>query len=493
MLVLSRFRTGFVVGAAALVLAACDDGPLTAPDPASDSPSDALSRTTTLTQLRDRAGARPVRLEIDVRAGGPPWVAREVEQEDDDDHDEKIEARIVAADPGAGTVVLGLAGLVIDLSATGRFRAEGAGELSREAFFARVGSALEAGRTPGVELRRRLPSSAQGPNDATFLPLDARLDDDAEFGKLEVLVDGRHVTAESDGRGRVTVFGIEIVVDPSLGSRVRERTERGDGAVEIEGVVEAVDVSGGRVLLFGGVELRIVEGTRFDDDGSDDELGSLDEVAVALAAGYWVEVEAEAVRGDDGAWIAVEAEFEVEDDVDDDDLPGSFEFEGDVVAADPALGMFTLADGTALTLDSSTRVDDEGDLFTLEQVVAALAEGVVVEAEGHLLPDAGAPGGLRVVSVTFEADDDGDGSGREFEGRLVAVDAGAGLFTLADGVSYQVTEATTFETDGDLFSLAAAGEALASGEAVTMEGDAVADASAPGGWRVVQVKIEIDD
>jgi hypothetical protein len=488
-------RTTLTASLLAMLLAGCTDDTGTAPLIHDDDAPAVLSRPATLGQLQDRARSAPLRLEIEVRPGGPPWIAREVEIENDDDDEEKLESRIASADAAAGTLTLILGDLTVDVSGASRFRAEGSGDVSMAGFFERVDAALAAGRTPGVELRRRLPTEPQDPNDPGFLPRDVRLDDDAETGELEVLVDGRHVTTDSDSSGRITVFGIEIVVDRSLGSEVGERTEQGDGAVEVEGLVDTVDPAGGTVTVRGGPTFRIVPGTRFDVD--DDEPSSLAQVADALAAGHWVEVEGELVRDTDGSWIAVEVEFGVEDDADD-DVHGSHEFEGRVTAADPAARSFTLGNGQTLTIDEGTRIEGDGDLFSLEQVAAALAASVQVEAEGHVLPDAAAPGGLRVVSVKFETDDDGDdGDGddgaREFDGVAVAVDAAAGTFTLESGATYGVDDTTRYEADGDLFSLAAAADALAQGKKVEMEGDAVPDASAPGGWRVSSLKIEVDD
>lgn len=486
-------RAALAASIVAVALAACTDDTLVAPDVEDD--AIALSRSTSLVHVRDRAAAAPVRLEIDVRSGGPPWVAREVEIEDDQDQEEEVESRITAADPAAGTITLALGDLRIDVSAANRFRAEGVGDVSMSSFFDRVTSALAAGRSPGVELRRRLPSMPQAPDDPTFVPRDVRLDDDAEFGKLEMLVDDRHVVADSDSVGRLTVLGIEIVVDRSLGSSVGERTDRGDGASEVEGIVESVSPAEGRVRILGGPEFRIVAGTRveFDDDGP----STLAQVADAVAAGHWVEVEGELVRDQDGGWVAVEVEFEIEDDVDD-DVPGSFEFEGHVVAADPSEGSFSFSDGRSYVLDAGTRVDPEGDVFSLEEVASALVAGLAVEAEGHVLPDSSAPGGARVVTVKFETDQDdddpdGDDGSVEFEGMLQTVDAVAGTFVLANGLAYGLTEATRFEADGDLFSLSSAAAALAQGKAVKMEGDAVQDSNAFGGWRVISLKIEVDD
>ncbi|MBT8405163.1 MAG: hypothetical protein KJP18_14970, partial [Gemmatimonadetes bacterium] len=437
-------RTTLAAGLLAAGLAACSDDTATTPLVFDDDAPSALSRPASLGQLQDRAAAAPLRLEIEVRPGGPPWIAREVEIENDDDDEEKIESRIASADALAGSITLVLGDLTVDVSAASRFRAEGTGDVSMAGFFERVDAALAAGRTPGVELRRRLPAEPQDPDDPSFLPRDVRLDDDADVGELEVLVDDRHVAADSDSSGRITVFGVEIVVDRSLGSEVGERTERGDGAVEVEGLVEAVDPAGGSVAIRGGLTFRIVPGTRFDAD--DDEPSSLAQVADALAAGYWVEVEGELVRDTDGSWIAVEVEFEIEDDADD-DVFGSSEFEGQVTAADPVARSFTLQNGQTLTLDDGTRIEDDGDVFSIEQVAAALGASLYVEAEGHVLPDATAPGGMRVVSVKFETDDDDadDDGTSEFEGVAAAVDAGAGTFTLANGATYGVDDATRYE------------------------------------------------
>ena len=491
----SPLNTTLLASLAAAALVACSDGTATAPVLDDETPV-ALSRPASLGQLQARAATAPIRLEIEVRPGGPPWIAREVEIENDDDDEEKIESRITSADAAAGTITLVLGDLTVDVTAASRYRAEGTGDVSLNGFFDRVDAALAAGRTPGVELRRRLPSEPQDPGDPSFVPRDVRLDDDADIGKLEVLVDDRHVSLDSDSSGRITVLGIEITVDPARGTEVGERTEQGDGAIEIEGLVDDVDPAAGTVLVRGGLVFRVVPGTRFDAD--EGEPSSLAQVADALAAGHWVEVEGELVRDDDGAWIAVEVEFEVEDDADD-DVHGSNEFEGRITAVDATAGSFTLHNGLTLTLDEGTRIEGDGDLFSLDQVAAALAASLQVEAEGHVLPDASAPGGMRVVSVKFETDDDdddgdGDDDGTtEFEGIAAAVDAGAGTFTLANGVIYQVDTDTRYEADGDLFSLAAAADALASGKKVEMEGDAVPDAAASGGWRVVSVKIEVDD
>ncbi|HKK93232.1 MAG TPA: DUF5666 domain-containing protein [Longimicrobiales bacterium] len=473
--------------------AGCDSPTPTGPGiPTGEDPT-LLSTVSDIGKVADRAASAPLRVEIEVRRGGPPWIAREVEVEDDRDREEEIESRIAAADASAGTVELVFGGLVIDVAGARRFRVEGVGDVTRDAFFARVESALAAGRRPGVELSRPLPATPQSPDDPGFSAVDVELDGDADVGELEVLIDERHLTVGAAGAGVIRVFGVDIVVDPALGTETRERSEDGDDAIEVEGLVSSVDPGSGRVDLVDGRTFFVVSETRFETDDDDDTLSSLEQVADALSAGHWVEVDAEVVASDDGALIAVEVEFEIEDDADEDDLPGATEVESLVVSADPGAGTFSLANGWTLAIETSTRIDDDGDLRSLAEVADALANGLLVEAEALVVGNGA--GGFRLVEVEFELEDGDDGvpGAIEFEGRLATVDVAAGTFKLYDGRTWLVTDATTWESDGDLFSLAAAASAIANGVPVEMEGDAVEDASAPGGLRVVSLKIETDD
>ncbi len=471
--------------------AGCDGGTPTDPDGPASLDSIVLSTESDIGQVADRAASAPLRVEIEVRRGGPPWIARELEVEDDQDREEEIESRIAAADASAGTLELVFGGLVIDVAGARRYRVEGVGDVSRESFFARVESALAAGRTPGVELSRPLPAAPQAPGDPTFSALDVELDADADVGELEVLIDSRHLTVGTGGAGVVTVFGVDIVVDPALGTETRERSDDGDDALEVEGLVSSVAAGSGRVDLVDGRTFFIVSETRIETD--DGGLSSLGQVSDALAAGHWVETDAEVVAMDDGSLVAIEVEFEIEDDADDDDLPGGLEVESLVVSADVDAGTFSLANGWTLAIESTTRIEDDGDLRSLGEVANAVADGVSVEAE--MLVVGNGAGGYRLVEVEFEVGDGDDGvpGTIEFEARLATVDAAAGTFKLYDGRTYLVTGDTSWESDGDLFSLAAAASAIASGIPVEVEGDAVEDASAPGGLRVVSLKIETDD
>lgn len=385
--------------AALVALGACSDGSPLGPD------LDGLrfSRSATLDEVESASQAGPVRIEVELRPGGPPWAARELELEGDDDRgdDEKLETRIVGADAGAGTLTVRFGDLTVDLSAATRFRSEGSDDLTRAAFFARVDEALAAGRNPGVELRRPARATPQAPDDPAFLPSDVRLDDEADDEELEIDIDDRHLEVTGDDTGLLTVLSVEIEIDGL--TEIKREMEDADGALEIEGLVEAVDRAARSVTLRDGRTLLLVDGTVFDeddDDGDDDELRSLEEVETALDAGFLVEVEAEAVLQSGTTFVAIEIEFEIEDDGD--DIPGALEFEGLVTSADPGQGTFVLEGVTELSVTATTRFEDDGDLFSLQEVADALDAGERVHAEGHALQDDATPTGLAVFEVEFE-------------------------------------------------------------------------------------------
>jgi hypothetical protein len=78
------------------------------------------------------------------------------------------------------------------------------------------------------------------------------------------------------------------------------------------------------------------------------------------------------------------------------------EFEATVVSAKPAAGTFTLVTGAVIQMTASTTIDPLGDLFSLEQVQAALNAGSRVRAEGDQIVEAGR---VRATNVKFEVDD----------------------------------------------------------------------------------------
>lgn len=394
----------------AATLAACSDGDPLGPGSGSEA---VFSRTAEFSAVVDEAASAPVRLEVEILEGGPPWTAREVELEREEDltDDEKIESHIVAADEGAGTLTLAVGDLVIDLSEATRFRSEGSesdGDLTRSEFYSRVGTLLADGETPGVELRRPAPESPQAPDETSFLPTDVRLDDEAEESEIEMNVDGRHLSLSGSDEGTVTLLGLEIQVTSS--TEVEAKEEAADGEFEIESLVTDVDVEAGEVTLHGGDVLRIVDGTRFDgdddgDDGEDEELTSLAAVQAALDEDRLVEVEAEVVQEEPGVFVAIEVEFEVEDG--DDDVPGSVEFEGDVTAVDVEAGTFVVGGILDLSMVGYSSIDDDSDHATLQAVSDALGAGTTVRADGHAISDESAATGSAVLEVEFESESSG--------------------------------------------------------------------------------------
>lgn len=396
-------------------LAACSDGDPFGPGSGSEA---AFSRTVEFSAVVDEAASAPVRLEVEILDGGPPWTAREVEMEREDDltDDEKIESHIVAADEAAGTLTLGVGDLVVDLSEVTRFRTEGSesdGDLTRSEFYSRVEALLADGEMPGIELRRPAPASPQEPDDAAFLPTDVRLDDEAEDSEIEMNVDDRHLSLSSSDEGTVTLLGLEIQVTSD--TEVEAKEEAAEGDFEIERLVTAVDVEAGEVTLHGGDVLRIVDGTRFDgddgdddddgEDGEDEELTSLAAVQAALDEGRLVEVEAEVVQEEPGVFVAIEVEFEVEDG--DDDVPGSVEFEGDVTAVDVDAGTFVVGGILDLSMVGYSTIDDDSDYATLQAVADALEAGTTVSADGHAISDDSAATGSAVLEVEFESESSG--------------------------------------------------------------------------------------
>ncbi|NGP76974.1 hypothetical protein G3570_10040 [Balneolaceae bacterium YR4-1] len=88
--------------------------------------------------------------------------------------------------------------------------------------------------------------------------------------------------------------------------------------------------------------------------------------------------------------------------------------------------------------------------------------------------------------------DDGDVSDQddEFEGKVTSVNLENSTFTLSEGRVIRITDETTFENDGDLFSLQAVAETLEAGKLVEAEGDGYKDGDV---FVATQVKFEIEE
>jgi hypothetical protein len=210
------------------------------------------------------------------------------------------------------------------------------------------------------------------------------------------------------------VLGLEIEVRVSTGETEIEGDVDDRDETEFDGLVAAVDVDAGTVTLANGTVVLVTSETRIEqhgDDGCDDgdhdddeKLGSLADVAAALAAGLPVEAEGEgSVQSTDPLTIvAREIEFEVENENDDDGPGQGAEFEASVTAVDVAGGAVTLAGGRVVLVTASTVIDGDGDLLTLQAVSDAVAAGRPVRAEGHGATEAA---GFVAGTIEFEVDD----------------------------------------------------------------------------------------
>ncbi len=147
------------------------------------------------------------------------------------------------------------------------------------------------------------------------------------------------------------------------------------------------------------------------------------------------------------------------------------EFEGFVESVNVDLGYFTFTDGTQVFITENTQIleaDAERPLTSLEEVHAALGEGLDVVSWGGGLLVSVEPRKINALELRFAVhtgDDDG-GEIVEFEGLVVSVSLEDGSFTLTNGTIVRITDRTVLVEAGEgesLLSLVAVKEALESG------------------------------
>jgi hypothetical protein len=190
------------------------------------------------------------------------------------------------------------------------------------------------------------------------------------------------------------------------------------------------------------------------------------------------------------------------------------EVHGIVAVVDLGARTVTLSDGRVFRVESDARIETDGDFRTLAEVAAALAAGLEVRVEADLAPGTG--GVREVTSVKFESDqadgpggDDNSGPGNgggdnsgpgngggdddfsddEVEGIVASVDLAARTVTTTSGRVIRVATDALIEVDGDILTLAAVAQRLATGATIRVE----ADGSTEGGVFVAtQAKFEVD-
>ncbi len=253
---------------------------------------------------------------------------------------------------------------------------------------------------------------------------------------------------------------VEIELYPgSLVAREVEAEETEDLTDEekIESRITAIDPAGNITLALGGLVVTFDGATDFEsDDGHLTMQQFIDRVEAALATGVQPAVEAKRPPPDqpqdpnDATFHAGELDLdhdadedEIEMNVDADNISGvsatspdailtvlglaieidvsggrteleseieddrlESEFEGDVASVSGSL--VTLTDGTVIEIVVGTEIeqaDDEGELGSLAAVEAALAAGLVVEADGEGVVTATSPRTITASEIEFEIDD----------------------------------------------------------------------------------------
>ncbi|HSM16902.1 MAG TPA: DUF5666 domain-containing protein [Gemmatimonadales bacterium] len=399
-----KSRSLWVFGMAALFTACNSDGVAGPGGGGGALPQ--FSQQITLPEFEDAMVSGPNRVEIKLLNG--TLVAREVEVKESEElfDEEEIESRISSIDP-AGSVTLSLGGgFTVAFNAGTDFEAEDGQRISMQDFITRVQDALAVGRNPGVEVKRNPAAAPQDPSDATFIASELELDDEADDQKMELNVDGDNFAfnASPPPDAILTVLGLAVELNVSGGvTELESEIDDNNSERDFEGIVASVN--GSSFTLTDGTVIEIVAGTEVDDADDSDELGSLGEVATALASGLIVEAEGEGdVTGTNPLTItAKEVEFEVEDE--DDNLPGALEFQDRVASVDVAGRTLTLANGTVVQVATDQVVDPLGDLLSLQATDAAVQAQRLVRAEGHAeLVSAGPPMVLNALDIKIEDD-----------------------------------------------------------------------------------------
>ena len=401
-----RSRSLWAFGMAA-VFAACNGDGVTGPGGSGGGgvlPQ--FSQQITLPEFEDAVASGPARVEIKLVNGS--LVAHEVEVKESEElfDEEEIESRISAIDP-AGSVTLTLGGgFTIGFNASTDFEAEDGQHISMQDFITRVQDVLALGRNPAVEAKRSPAALPQDPNDATFVADELELDDEADDQKIEINVDGDNLASNASPPpdAILTVLGLAVELNVSGGvTELESEVDDDNSERDFEGIVESVN--GSSFTLTDGTVIEIAIGTEVDDADDSDELGSLGEVAVAVANGLIVEAEGEGdVTGTNPLTItAKEVEFEVEDV--NDDLPGALEFQDRVTSVDVAGRTLTLANGAVVQVATDQLIDPLGDLLSLQATDVAVQAQRLVRAEGHAeLVSAGPPMVLNALSIKIEDD-----------------------------------------------------------------------------------------
>jgi hypothetical protein len=160
------------------------------------------------------------------------------------------------------------------------------------------------------------------------------------------------------------------------------------------------------------------------------------------------------------------------------------EFEGRVTRVNLQERIFTISNGQRIQINNQTEIKDE-DFNTLEEVAAAINNGVRVIAEGdYFHPDENVNLWI-ATEVEFELESN------EFEDLVASVDLAENSFTLVNGDQFFITDKSEVEFDDDFDTLEEVAEAVQAGLPVEADGDFYIDIET--GERIVkEVEFEFD-
>jgi hypothetical protein len=169
------------------------------------------------------------------------------------------------------------------------------------------------------------------------------------------------------------------------------------------------------------------------------------------------------------------------------------EFEGAIKNVQPEQLRLNLANGITVQLSNTTRIDVEGDLFSLEEVDNALKQKLTVRAEGEGILENRL---FQASSISFELEDEEDeqnDSSIEFEQQITAIDLSAKTLTLASGLTLAFDQNSEVDRDGDLISFGQVQAALNQGVGVEADGEAIYQANESIAFLITAISFDLID
>lgn len=148
------------------------------------------------------------------------------------------------------------------------------------------------------------------------------------------------------------------------------------------------------------------------------------------------------------------------------------EFEGKVASVNLENSTFTLSEGRVVRITDETTIENDGDLFTLQEVAEALEAGKLVKAEGDGYID----GDVFVATqAKFETEEEGDDVAGEldFDAFISSVSLENSTVTLQDERVIKITDETVIDESGDYMDLESVRNALEEGLKVAADGKGV--------------------